>query len=406
MKRWRRREFMVGSLGVGLLGACTAPPRETPDPRQLSWDEIQAVAKGSQVTFAMWGGSDQVNQFVDGWVGEQLRQRYQVSLKRVPLADTADAVNKVLGEVQAQSPRGSLDLIWINGENFRSMKQGNLLFGPFTHQLPSLAYYDAAVIGSDFGLPVDGYEAPYTGTYFVMAADQAKVPTPPQSMAELLAWAEANPGRFAYVAPPAFDGNRFLLSVFYGVTGGYEQYLGELFNQALWNLHAPQWVDYLKTLNPYLWRQGQTYPPNQNRLADLFANGEIWLAPMFINRIAEGITTGQFPATTIAYAMPGVSLNDPSFTAIPINAPNPAAAMLLADLLASPEGQLQKFKPEVWGDPPLLDLNRLTPDQQAAFAEVGRRYGIPLARITPGLVPLVNAEYTTRLERLWLETFT
>jgi putative spermidine/putrescine transport system substrate-binding protein len=354
----------------------------------------------------MWGGSDQVNQFVDGWVGEQLRQRYQVSLKRVPLADTADAVNKVLGEVQAQSPRGSLDLIWINGENFRSMKQGNLLFGPFTHQLPSLAYYDAAVIGSDFGLPVDGYEAPYTGTYFVMAADQAKVPTPPQSMAELLAWAEANPGRFAYVAPPAFDGNRFLLSVFYGVTGGYEQYLGELFNQALWNLHAPQWVDYLKTLNPYLWRQGQTYPPNQNRLADLFANGEIWLAPMFINRIAEGITTGQFPATTIAYAMPGVSLNDPSFTAIPINAPNPAAAMLLADLLASPEGQLQKFKPEVWGDPPLLDLNRLTPDQQAAFAEVGRRYGIPLARITPGLVPLVNAEYTTRLERLWLETFT
>ena len=406
MKRWRRREFMAGSLGVGLLAACTAPPRETPDPRQLSWDGIQAVAKGSQVTFAMWGGSDQVNQFVDGWVGEQLRQRYQVSLKRVPLADTADAVNKVLGEVQAQSPRGSLDLIWINGENFRSMKQGNLLFGPFTHQLPSLAYYDAAVIGSDFGLPVDGYEAPYTGTYFVMAADQAKVPTPPQSMAELLAWAEANPGRFAYVAPPAFDGNRFLLSVFYGVTGGYEQYLGELFNQALWNLHAPQWVDYLKTLNPYLWRQGQTYPPNQNRLADLFANGEIWLAPMFINRIAEGITTGQFPATTIAYAMPGVSLNDPSFTAIPINAPNPAAAMLLADLLASPEGQLQKFKPEVWGDPPLLDLNRLTPDQQAAFAEVGRRYGIPLARITPGLVPLVNAEYTTRLERLWLETFT
>jgi len=406
MKRWRRREFMAGSLGVGLLAACTAPPREVRDPRQLSWDGIQAVAKGSQVTFAMWGGSDQVNQFVDGWVGEQLRQRYQVSLKRVPLADTADAVNKVLGEVQAQSPRGSLDLIWINGENFRSMKQGNLLFGPFTHQLPSLAYYDAAVIGSDFGLPVDGYEAPYTGTYFVMAADQAKVPTPPQSMAELLAWAEANPGRFAYVAPPAFDGNRFLLSVFYGVTGGYEQYLGELFNQALWNLHAPQWVDYLKTLNPYLWRQGQTYPPNQNRLADLFANGEIWLAPMFINRIAEGITTGQFPATTIAYAMPGVSLNDPSFTAIPINAPNPAAAMLLADLLASPEGQLQKFKPEVWGDPPLLDLNRLTPDQQAAFAEVGRRYGIPLARITPGLVPLVNAEYTTRLERLWLETFT
>ncbi|MEN9205364.1 MAG: ABC transporter substrate-binding protein [Thermostichales cyanobacterium DRC_bins_46] len=398
----RRRQLLGLGLGAALVSACRSP-HVLRDPRSLSWEQIQVQARGSRVSFAMWGGSDRVNQFVDGWVAEQMQQRYQVQLRRVPLADTTDAVNKILGEVQAGRTRGSLDLIWINGENFRTLKQGDLLFGPFAEQLPSWHYYNPALVSTDFGLPTEGYEAPYTGTYFVMAAHSARVPNPPQTMAELLSWAAANPGRFAYVAPPAFDGNRFLLMAFYGVSGGYQQYLGPDFNPGLWDANAPLLLDFLKTLAPHLWRQ--TYPPNQNRLADLFANGEIWLAPMFINRIAEGINTGQFPSTTIAYAMPGLSLNDPSFTAIPINAPNPAAAMLLADLLASPPAQLGKFPPAVWGDPPLVDVNRLNPAQQAAFAQVEQDYGIPLGQITENLAPIINAEYTTRLQRLWVEHF-
>ena len=410
-----RRRFLGlagGSALAVLLNNCGSQnasqnaqkPAEAFDPRKGTWDEILAAAKGSTVNWAMWGGSDNINKFADQWVGERLKG-YGVTLNRLPLNDTAEAVNKVVGEVQAGQKKGSIDLIWINGENFRTLKQGNLLYGPFTDKLPAMQYYNLSnpAVLTDFGLPIDGYEAPYTGSYYVMALDGAKVKQQPKDLSELLDWAKANPGRFAYVAPPEFDGNRFLLMALYGVGGGYRPYAGGEFNEDLWKQNAPKVTAYLKELKPFLWREGQTYPPAQARLQELFANGEIWMMPVFDSKIAEGLANGQFPKTTRAFTLPQLSLNDPSFTAIPSNASNPAGGMILANILASPEGQLQKFQPAVWGDPPLLDVQKLTPEMQQKFTQVEASYGIPLKDLIRDTVPVVNAEYTARLRKLWAD---
>lgn len=410
MSHLSRRRFFYLSAGTCLAAIATScrqtQTSTTLDPSSLDWDTVVETARGTTVNWAMWGGSDRVNAYADGWVANRLRNEYNITLNRIPINDTVEAVNKVVGEVQAGlTSGGSIDLIWINGENFRTLRQGDLLFGPFTNILPALSYYDpeSPLITTDFGLPIDGYEAPYTGSLYVMAKDSARVADTPTTFEQLLRWAEANPGRMTYVAPPEFDGSRFLLTVLYGVTGGYEQYAGAEFNESLWNQNSPRVVEYLTALKPHLWRGGSTYAPAQSRLLELFANGEIWLMPAFTPNIAEGIATQRFPATTEAFAMPGASLNDPSFTAIPINASNPAGGMILANLLSSPEGQLEKFKPNVWGSPPLVDRDRLPPQLQAQFAEVEASYGLPLQALTENTVPVVNAEYTVRLEKLWQE---
>lgn len=407
-----RRRFLWLSLAAGtatLTTNCT-PNRSGSapsfDPNSATWDEVVTRAKGTTVNWAMWSGSDKTNGYADQWVAEQLKKDYGVTLNRVPLTDTVEAVNKVLGEVQAGlTSGGSIDLIWINGENFRTMKQGQLLFGPFTDKLPALQSYNLknSAVTSDFGLPIDGYEAPYTGSFYIMAMDKAKVDRAPTDYQELLDWAKANPGRFAYVAPPAFDGSRFLLTTLYATTGGYQQYAGAEFKEDLWNQKSAQAFEYLKELEPYLWRKGETYPPTPTRLKELFANGEIWMMPVFISDVAEGLANKQLPPSTQPFTIPGASLNDPSFTAIPVNASNPAGGMILANLLSSPEGQLQKFKPDVWGDPPLVDVQKLSPELQQQFAEVERSYGIPLKALAADTVPVVNAEYTTRLEQAWEE---
>lgn len=378
------------------------------DPKTTSWDKVVELCKGTTVNFAMWGGSNSTNKYIDQWVGKRLKEQYNVTLNRVPLNDTVEAVNKVLGEVQAGlKTGGSIDLIWINGKNFRSMKQGNLLFGPFRDKLPSMQAYDQSnpAVNSDFGLPIEGYSAPYTGSYYVMAMDSAKVKKQPTNFDELLQWVKANPGRFTYVTPPEFDGDRFLLGTLYATTGGYQQYAGAQFNEQLWQQNSSKAFAYLKQLKPYLWRRGQTYPPTQTRLSELFANGEIWMMPVFISKVAEGLATKQYPSTTKAFTITGASLNDPSFTAVPVNASNPAAAMVLANILSSPEGQLEKFKPQVWGDPPLLDIQKLPPKQQQEFAAVEAQYGVPLKELTTNTVPVVNAEYTKRLEEEWKRQF-
>ena len=49
-----------------------------------------------------------------------------------------DAVNTVLGEQQAgQNDNGAIDMIWINGENFKTAKQADLLLCDWAKALPN-----------------------------------------------------------------------------------------------------------------------------------------------------------------------------------------------------------------------------------------------------------------------------
>src|SRR5690606_9851185 len=126
------------------------------------------------------------------------------------LTDTAEAVARVRAEQEAgRDSDGSVDLIWINGENFAAMKAQGLLYGPFVPLLPNAALVDTegkptTLVG--FSEPTEGLEAPWGMAQLVFIHDAATLPAPPQTPVSLLAWAEADPGRFTYPAPPDFIG--------------------------------------------------------------------------------------------------------------------------------------------------------------------------------------------------------
>lgn len=59
------------------------------------------------------------------------------------MTDAAEVVKRVQTEVQAgRKEKGSVDLIWVNGENFKNLKQAKLLFGPWAEQLPNWKLVD------------------------------------------------------------------------------------------------------------------------------------------------------------------------------------------------------------------------------------------------------------------------
>jgi ABC-type uncharacterized transport system YnjBCD substrate-binding protein len=147
-----------------LVAACGGPAARSADPAKLPWDQVVAQAKGTTVNFFMWGGDDNINRYINEFVAQQLKQEYDITLKQTPLGDTVEAVNKALGEKTAgKQDGGSIDMVWINGENFRTMRQGQLLYGPWAQQLPSAAQipWDQPGVANDFGYPADGYEAPW-----------------------------------------------------------------------------------------------------------------------------------------------------------------------------------------------------------------------------------------------------
>ncbi|MEM7343406.1 MAG: ABC transporter substrate-binding protein [Chloroflexota bacterium] len=161
-----------------------------------SWDDVLAAANGTTVNWFMWGGSDTINTNVDNDIGAIVEERYGVTLNRVPIADTADAVNKVLDEsIAGVNSGGSIDMIWINGENFRTLKEAELLYGPFAQALPNSQYvnWDDPALAFDFGYPVEGYESPWGHAQFVMEYDTAQVAEVPTTFEDLQTWVHANP---------------------------------------------------------------------------------------------------------------------------------------------------------------------------------------------------------------------
>ncbi|MBA3324041.1 MAG: ABC transporter substrate-binding protein, partial [Rhodobacteraceae bacterium] len=88
-----------------------------------TWDVTLAAAHGQTVYWNAWGGDERTNAFIT-WVGHQTEQLYGVKVEQVKLSDTAEAVTRVISEKAAGKDQGgSVDLIWINGANFLSMKE-------------------------------------------------------------------------------------------------------------------------------------------------------------------------------------------------------------------------------------------------------------------------------------------
>ncbi len=335
-----------------------------------SWDEVVADARGQEVALWMWGGDERGNAYVDDVLAPAAAER-GVTLRRVPVADTADALNRVLSELQAgQRSGGAVDLVWVNGENFRTGQQAGAWACGWTDLLPNGEYLDPAdpLLTQDFGTAVEGCESPWHKAQFVLAYDAADVEDPPGTVTELLAWAEANPGRFTYPAPPDFTGSAFLRQALYEVAGGPDGLPdapgADGSDAALDDLSAR-----LAEVGPSLWRGGDTYPRDVAALDELFAGDQVSFTmtygPATLDALVED---GTFPADHPRAAPGARDAGQRELPRHPGQRLPPAGAMVVADLALSPEQQLAKADPSVWGQYTVLDLDRLPPDVQDGFA--------------------------------------
>ena len=373
----------------------------------MSWDEIVAMARGGEVNWFMWGGADNINTYVKDHVGGILRDKYGITLNQVPLTDTAAAVNIVLGEKEAGNlDAGSVDMIWINGENFRTMKQGGLAYCGYTNALPNnvLVNWDNPAIANDFGVPVDGCEVPWSRAQFAFGFDSARVQNPPQSMPALLEWIKANPGQFTYPAPPDFTGSVFVRHVFYHAAGGVDNLLGD-FDQAKYDSAAARTWAILTEIEPYLWREGKTYPTSVTQMNDLFANGEIALNFNYEPaQFGVGVDSGLYPDTVRSYGLTDGTIGNTNYTIIPFNSPHKAAALVLQNVLLDAEVQLEKARPGVWGASPGIEMDRAAPEVLAEFQALPSHPSvIAQAELSRHALPELQAAWISAIDKGWLE---
>ncbi|MFD2024627.1 ABC transporter substrate-binding protein [Promicromonospora aerolata] len=404
-RRTRARALGILAAAVAVaLSACAAPVSSGTDDEYTSWDDVTADARGQEVSLWMWGGDEKGNAYVDDVLAPAAAEQ-GVTLRRVPVADTADALNRVVSELQAgRNADGAVDLVWVNGENFRTGQQAGAWECGWTDLLPNAEYLDPTdpLLAEDFGTPVEGCESPWHKAQFVLAYDSADVKDPPSSLTELFDWARAHPGRFTYPAPPDFTGSAFVRQSLYEVAGGPEQVPVGPDGDGAADVSSALWTE-LADLQPSLWRGGDTYPRDAAALDDLYAGDQVDFTMTYGPATLDArVADGTFPASTRVLTLDDGALGNASFLAIPANAAHQAGAMVVADLALAPEQQLAKADPAVWGQYPVLDLDRVPDDTAGQFAALTPSEVVPpFDELSRGADPELSADWVAPLERGW-----
>lgn len=427
-KSFTRQMLLASTLAVvswsGAVQAEDAPGMFRSEFLQgnLGWPEVAAKARAEgTVNFYYWGGSDIINLWVDQVATPALAEE-GVTLNPVRITSTKDTVDVVIAELAAGrgEEEGSVDLVWVNGENFFSLKQQNALWGAFADRLPNSVNFEwdesdprSLLNLRDFGVETGLQEMPWSGEQYVCSVNRAHVPVDqtPATFAQLKTYLKANPGKFTYVKPPHYLGNTFVQSVLYAHnpdgTGAapYQKSFEELGGAELARLMEPG-IEYLKSLEPLLLggaNGNPRYPENSDELDNLFLNSEVHFDCKFgVFANHNGLITGTYPELAEEIIFPvGNMIKNKNYLTVPLNSPHPAAALVAINYFSSVGAQASKL--QAAGMPVGLDLWRLNDEDAAEIAAAAPpHYGVTQQELDDNIAPDTNASLVDVIEATWL----
>lgn len=385
---------------IVLLSACSdKKAKQETDLSSLSWQEIEAEAKDKTVSMMMWQGDLLINKYMNTYVKPKVKELYGIELELLN-GQGNQIVTSLMTELEAGKSESEIDLCWINGETFYQLRQIEALHGPWVKQLPNSEYIDFKnlFIGYDFQQKTDGYECPWGNVQLAIIYNSEKVQDPPKLLAELKEWVKENPGVFSIET--GFTGMTVLKSWLAEIGGGRDALNGE-FDEALYKELSTELWFILNEMKPFMWKGGSTFPGSVGQMHQLFANGELWFTMSnndseVDNKIAQGV----FPESARAYVFETGTIQNSHYLGIPAHSANKAAAMVVANFMISPEAQLEKMNPEVWGDGSILSMEKLPEDWQEKFKNIpGRKYAPNREEITEKAIMEPAAEYMIRLSK-------
>ncbi|MGL5439406.1 MAG: ABC transporter substrate-binding protein [Filifactoraceae bacterium] len=394
--------LLIFAFLISVFSSCSTEEKITNVSEYKDWEQVLSEGRGKSVTIFMWGGNDGVNRYMDTYVAKYMKDNYDILVKRVPLSPI-EYLPKLINEKKG-SVIGTGDVLWINAENFLTAKSANLLSEPFTQLLPNQSkFYDesSSDINFDTGVPIEGREAIWGKAQLVFSYDESLMKNPPKNYNELLLYAKANPGKISFPKiPDDFVGTAFFRNAFYELAE--EEFSGDMTKEEFVSKAEPV-VEYFKELKPYLWNRGESFPSSQAQLDELFKNGEIHMTMGFeVGKTAGLVKSGVYPSTVKTFIFETGTIGNAHYLAIPFNSPEPAAAMVLIDFLQSPMAQIEKMKPEVWGDMPSFDYTKIDGEINKKVVEIeGNNSDIALEKLSLKRLPEMTSEQIGWIKEIW-----
>ncbi|MGI8416773.1 MAG: extracellular solute-binding protein [Nakamurella sp.] len=255
--------------------------------------------------------------------------------------------------------------------------------------IPSMSQVSQAAVAQ-----VKGFGVPYRGSSVLLAYDSTKVTNPPKTLADLLTWIKANPGKFTYNSPATGgSGYSFVETVVDSkMPADLVKKMQTAYDPSLESNFAPG-LAVLKDLTPSIYQN--VYPNGNQAVLDLLNKGEIEMAPVWSDQFLSALSTKQ-----LGKQFKVTQISDPSFTggvqylAIVKGSTHKAAAASFIDWMLQP-AQQAKIVTTIAGFP-AIPIDKLPADAQGAFAGVD----------TQNLRLTLSSKTQTDLQKQWAQTVT
>ena len=235
----------------------------------------------------------------------------------------------------------------------------------------------------------------------VLYNDAAVTPEAPASAAELMAYCQQYPGKVTYPALPDFTGSAFVRNIVYEICGWEQFQTMEADYDTVREAVAPA-MEYLRQLNPYLWNEGKTFPDSSTTVDAMFADGELVMSMSYGPfSVATGIDQGTYTDTTRTFVFDNGTIGNTNYMGIAFNSPNKAGAMVVINAIISGEIQLTQYAQ--LRELPVVDADKLTDEEQAAFDAVDLGQGVlSQAELLEHRLPEMPASLVPIIEEIWL----
>ena len=333
-----KRRLLTMILSAVMLAACLTGCGGKAGDSGNSGD----AGSGGKKAVSLWAtGSDNVREIFEALVSDfntnsEYAGQYEVTLQFMLSGTGAQTLADMLSAAsKAGQTNTDYDIVDLSGDDLSKLV--SLIGQEQFVKLDSSKIPNAASVEAKSSIATD-YCQPYRGTTVILAYDSAKVPTPPATMDELVAWMKANPGRFAYNTPGTGGaGDSFARSSVYNFlpeeafTSDDEKWIGE------WD----EGFNFLKEIHPYIYSSGGSvvYPNKNQGTLDLLNQGEIDMCPnwadMVLSQRASGEIKDSIKITQIDPALTG-SLQS---LVIPTFGSNTDGAYAFMNYMLSPAAQ-------------------------------------------------------------------
>lgn len=360
------------------------------------------------VTIYGWGGDPRVNEWIDNELAPYASDNYGIEVIRVPM--NIDEILMKLTNEKNYSDSGSIDVIWINGENFYYAKQYDLLHGPFLDKIENAKKYidlEGPEATVDFGYPTEGYEAPWGKAQFVFVHDKEALPEPPKNSGELKEMVMNNRGKFTYPEAVDFVGSAFVRTVIYDIVG-YENIRDLPADYDEIKTAIMPAMDYLNEIKPYLWKEGKTYPKDSAQLDGLYQDKEVYIAMDYnANKALSKVMNKSWSESTETFVWEKGTPFNTHFLAIAAKAPHLENSMKLIEAALSPDMQISKANLNGWGDLPVLDYDKLSEAEQKRLddalspSEQFKNSILSYDELSDHKQPELRADLVTIIEKVW-----